>query len=105
MKILQDVERLKKKSASFKQSVFKAEINVKEHALKRAFIKFLEKAYSKLQESNSNKKRDEQYCKYWNWWRENQIWVLLYNAFDAAVLLFISKDQRVNELYSINNQQ
>ena len=105
MKILQDVERFKKEGAPSRQSVLKAEANVRGHALKRAFTKFLEEAHPELRGPNLDKTREGQYCKYRNWWREGQIWVLLYNAFGAAILLLIPGDHHAKGLCSVSNQQ
>lgn len=105
MKILQDVERLKKEGAPSRQSVLKAEAEVKGHALKRAFTKFMEEAHPEFQGPELDKERDVHYSKYRNWWREGQIWVLLYNAFGAASLLLIPGGQRAKRGYSISNQQ
>ncbi|KAK3169321.1 hypothetical protein OEA41_008704 [Lepraria neglecta] len=105
MKMLQDVEKLRKDGAPSRQSVLKADVNVRGPALKRAFANFMGEAHPELQEPELNKQRDVQYAKYRNWWREGQIWVLLYNAFGAAILLLVPAGQRAEGGYSINNQQ
>lgn len=48
IKILQDVEKLRKEGAPSRQSVLKADIDVRGHILKRAFIKFMTEAYPEL---------------------------------------------------------
>ena len=105
MKILQDVEKLKKEGAPSRQSVLKADVDVRGPALKRAFTNFMREVHPELQEPELNKQRDVQYSKYRNWWREGQIWVLLYNAFGATVLLLVPAGQRAEGGYPISNQQ
>ncbi len=105
MKILQDVEKLKKEGAPSRQSVLKADVDVKGPALKRAFTNFITEAYPELQKPEFDKQRDAQYSKYRQWWREGQIWVLLYNAFGAAVLLLVPAGQRAEGGYSVSNHQ
>ena len=105
MKILQDVERLKKEGTPSRQSVLKADVDTKGPALKRAFIKFMEEAHPELQKPELSKQRDAQYFRYRNWWREGKIWVLLYNAFGAAVLLLVPAGQSTKGGYPISNQQ
>lgn len=105
MKILQDVEKLRKEGAPSRQSVLKADVDVRGHALKRAFTKFMTEAHFELQKPELDKQRDVQYSKYRNWWREGQIWVLLYNAFGAAVLLLVPAGQRVEGGYSVSSKQ
>ena len=105
MKILQDVEKLKKEGAPSRQSVLKADADVRGHALKRAFTNFMQVAHPELREPDINKQRDAQYSKYRNWWREGQIWVLLYNAFGAAVLLLVPAGQRAERGFSVSNKQ
>lgn len=104
MKILQDVEKLKREGAPSRQSVLKADADVRGPALKRAFTDFMQVAHPELQKPN-NKQRDAQYSKYRNWWREGQIWVLLYYAFGAAVLLLIPAGQRAERGFSVSNKQ
>ena len=105
MKILQDVE-IERKRASSEQSTFKIEVDDKEKkASTKTFAKFDREAHSELQESSLAKKRELQYCKYRRWWRDDQIWVYLYNAFDAVILLLISKRQHIKEEYTIYNEQ
>jgi len=105
MKILQDVEKLKKEGAPSRQSVLKADANVRGPAMKRAFAKFMTEAHPELQKPELDKQRDVQYSKYRNWWREGQIWVLLYHAFGAAILLLVPVGQRDEGGYSVSNQQ
>jgi len=104
MNILQDVEKLKKGVPS-RQSVFKADVDVKGPALKRAFANFMTEAHPKLQKPELDNQRDVQYTKYRQWWREGQKWVLLYNAFGASVLLLIPAGQRAEGGYSVSNHQ
>jgi hypothetical protein len=105
MKMLQDVEKLKKEGAPSRQSVLRADVDTRGHALKRAFTNFMREAHPELQEPESGKQRDAQYSKYRNWWREGQIWVLLYNAFGAAILLLVPAGQRTEGGHSVSNQQ
>ena len=105
MKILQDVDRFRKEGAPSRQSPLKADAEVRGHALKRAFTKFIEETHPELQGPQSGKERDVHYRKYRNWWREGQIWVLLYNAFGAAVLLLIPGGQCAKRGFSVSNQQ
>ena len=102
MKILQDVERFRKEGAPSRQSVTKAEADVRGHAVKRAFANFIKEAHPEIQ---LEKKREEQFRKYRKWWREGQIWVLLYNAFGAAILLLIPGGERTREGSPIYNEQ
>ncbi len=105
MKILQDVE-IERKRASSEQSTFKIKVDDKEKkALTKAFAKFIREAHSELKESSLAKKRELQYCKYRRWWRDDQIWVYLYNAFDVVILLLISKRQHIKEECAIYNEQ
>ncbi len=104
MKILQDVEKFKKGAPS-RQSVLKADVDVRGPALKRAFTNFMTEAHPELQKPELDKQRDVQYSKYRNWWHEGQIWVLLYNAFGAAVLLLVPAGQRAEGGYSVSNKQ
>ena len=105
MKILQDVEKLKREGAPSRQSVLKADADVRGPALKRAFTNFMQVAHPELQKPDINKQRDAQYSKYRNWWREGQIWVLLYYAFGAAVLLLIPAGQCAERGFSVSNKQ
>ena len=105
MKILQDVE-IERERASPEQSTFKIEVDDKgKKALTKTFAKFVREAHPELQESSLAKKRELQYCKYRRWWRDDQIWVYLYNAFGAAILLLISEGQRTKEGCAIYNEQ
>ncbi len=105
MKILQDVE-IERERASPEQSTFKIKVDDKEKkASTKAFAKFVREAHSELQESSLAKKRELQYCKYRRWWRDGQIWIYLYNAFDAVILLLISERQRIKEECAIYNEQ
>ncbi len=105
MKILQDVE-IERKCASSEQSTFKIEVDDKEKkALTKTFAKFVREAHSKLQESSLAKKQELQYCKYRRWWHDDQIWIYLYNAFDAVILLLISERQHIKEECAIYNEQ
>lgn len=105
MKILQDVEKFKKEGAPSRQSVLKANVDVQGPALKRAFMNFMEEAYPELQKPQFERQQDAQYSKYRQWWREGQMWVLLYNAFGAAVLLLVPAGQRGEGGYSVSNHQ
>ena len=105
MKILQDVE-IERERASSEQSTFKIKVDDKEKkASTKTFAKFVREAHSELQESSLAKKQELQYCKYRRWWRDDQIWIYLYNAFDAVILLLISERQRIKEEYAIYNEQ
>ena len=66
MKMLQDVEKLKKEGAPSRRSVLKADVNVRGPVLKRAFTQFMGEAHPELQELELNKQRDVQYSKYRN---------------------------------------
>ncbi len=105
MKILQDVAKFRKKDASFKQSDFKSEVDDKENAVTRTLTIFMKKAHSELQKSHLTKQRELEYCKYRTWWDEDQIWILLCNAFDAEILLLVPEDHRIKDEHSIFNRQ
>ena len=105
MKILQDIET-ERKRASSEQSTFRIKADDKgKKASTKTFAKFMKKAHFELQESSLAKKRELQYCKYRRWWRDDQIWVYLYNAFDAVILLLIPGGQRIKERCAIYNEQ
>ncbi len=105
MKILQDVAKFRKKDASFKQSGFKPEADGKGNAVTRALTIFMKEAHPELQKSHLTKQRELEYCKYRTWWGEGQIWILLCNAFDAAILLLIPGGHRIKDEHSISNRQ
>lgn len=106
MKILQDVERIRKEGASSKQSSFNTEADDKgKKALTKAFAKFVREAHPELQEPSLAKERELQYCRYRNWWHDSQIWVFLYNAFGAAILLLIPGGQRTKKGCAVYNEQ
>ena len=105
MKMLQDVEKFKKKDASSRQSVLKADADVRGPALKRAFTNFMREAHPELHKPESHIHRDVYYFKYRSWWREDQIWILLYNAFGAAILLLIPTGQCTQRGHSVSSKQ
>ncbi len=105
MKILQDVE-IERERAPPEQSTFKIEADDKgKKASTKAFAKFVREAHPELQEPSLAKERELQYCKYRRWWRDGQIWVFLYNAFGAAILLLIPGGQRTKEGCAVYNEQ
>lgn len=105
MKILQDVAKFRKEGAPSKQSGYKPEADGKGNAVTRALTIFMKEAHPELQKPHLTKQRELEYCKYRTWWGEGQIWVLLCNAFGAAILLLIPGGHRIKDGHSISNRQ
>lgn len=105
MKILQDVGKFRMEGAPSKQSGFKAGANDKGNAVTRALSKFIDEAHPELQGPNLAKERELRYHSYREWWWDSQIWILLYNAFGAAILLLIPGGHRTKGGYSVSNKQ
>ena len=105
MKILQDVGKFRMEGAPSKQSGFKAGATDKGNAVTRALTNFIDEAHPELQDPNLAKERDLKYRTYREWWWDGQIWIPLYNAFGAAILLLIPGGHRTKGGYSVSNKQ
>lgn len=105
LKIVQDVENLRKEGAPSKQNASRAGVNGEGNAVTRALTKFMNEICPALEEPRLARERERQSSKYRKWWRDGQIWVLLCRKFGATILLLIPGGQRTRMGYSVSTQQ
>ena len=104
IKILQDVERLRKKGPPSKQSS-DAEIAHGGNAVTRAINSFMIEVNQNQSDLDRAKDRERDYRKFKKWWGEGQIWVTLCNAVGAGVLLLIPGGQCATHGHRVTNKQ
>lgn len=101
MKILQDVEMMRREAAVPREDGGKAPADGRGHALFQAIERFLLDAYPELPEAE----RPTMHNKYRQWWYDSQIWVRMFNLFGPAVLLLIPDGHCAKGRQSISNKQ
>lgn len=101
MKILQDIEMMKREAAVPREDGGKAPADGRGHALFQAIERFLEGAYPGL----LGAARETMHKKYREWWSESKIWVCMFNLFGPTILLLIPDGHCTKGGQSISNRQ